>query len=290
MKHAVRVDKLPSPATAWPTVWLGVAGLALWTCSAFAGWQYDAPMVFTVPVSAVAVYLTFTPMHDASHRSVSKQHRWLNELVGWACSLVYLVVPFPLFRLVHLTHHKHTNDPDLDPDYIPPIHGVLVTLHLLFGNVPRYVRCAWKNLDRTDNRNLSLTYLCVSFVFIAYATWSGYGKYLLQIWVLPVIVELPVIGFCFDYAPHHPHRVTCAEDRYGCTNTAGGVFSVGDGDSAWWLTLLMLGQNYHSIHHLFPTVPFYKYSEIWHCHKEEFMRAGVPVVSLLGADTYRHES
>lgn len=132
MKHAVRVDKLPSPATAWPTVWLGVASLALWTCSAFAGWQYDAPMVITVPVSAVAVYLTFTPMHDAAHRSVSKQHRWLNELVGWACSLVYLVVPFPLFRLIHLTHHKHTNDPDLDPDYIPPTHGVLVTLHLFF--------------------------------------------------------------------------------------------------------------------------------------------------------------
>lgn len=28
-----------------------------------------------------------------------------------------VAAPFPAFRFVHLEHHKHTNDPALDPDH-----------------------------------------------------------------------------------------------------------------------------------------------------------------------------
>jgi fatty acid desaturase len=31
----------------------------------------------------------------------------------------------------------------------------------------------------------------------------------------------------------------------------------------WLLTPLLLYQNYHLVHHVYPTVPFYRYLKIW---------------------------
>jgi len=31
----------------------------------------------------------------------------------------------------------------------------------------------------------------------------------------------------------------------------------------WLLTPVLLYQNYHLVHHLYPTVPFYRYISIW---------------------------
>ena len=44
---------------------------------------------------------------------------------------------------------------------------------------------------------------------------------------------------------------------------------------------LFLYQNYHVIHHLFPSVPFYRYLKIWNARREEFTRLGTPVVPML---------
>ncbi|MGB2401659.1 MAG: fatty acid desaturase [Porticoccaceae bacterium] len=42
----------------------------------------------------------------------------------------------------------------------------------------------------------------------------------------------------------------------------------------WLLTPLSLSQNYHLVHHLYPTVPFYRYLKIWdarkHYHQSQY--------------------
>ena len=87
--------------------WLGAAALSLQ--------RSMSPFVLT-PVLAMCVFVLFTPMHDAAHRAVAKQHKWLNELVGRLCAYTF-AAPFDTFRFVHLDHHKYTNDPVKDPDY-----------------------------------------------------------------------------------------------------------------------------------------------------------------------------
>jgi len=61
------------------------------------------------------------------------------------------------------------------------------------------------------------------------------------------------LAFAFDYVPHRPHAITAAEDRYRATSVV---------ESAL-LNVLLLGQNYHLVHHLYPGVPFYRYQSIW---------------------------
>ena len=72
--------------------------------------------------AVVCTFVAFTPMHDAVHYAISPRHRWLNDTVGYLASIPFLVA-FPLFRVIHLMHHRNCNDdgnaPDgssLDPD------------------------------------------------------------------------------------------------------------------------------------------------------------------------------
>jgi fatty acid desaturase len=43
----------------------------------------------------------------------------------------------------------------------------------------------------------------------------------------------------------------------------------------WLLTPLMMYQNYHLVHHLYPTVPFYRYKKAW-LAREQFHESHQP--------------
>ena len=52
------------------------------------------------------------------------------------------------------------------------------------------------------------------------------------------------------------------------------------------MTWLWLFQNYHSIHHLFPRVPFYRYPSVFGDIEEIMVARGAPVYHL-GVDGLR---
>ena len=62
----------------------------------------------------IALAFLFTLQHECTHRTPFASG-WLNEAVGHAAGLM-LVQPFHWFRAFHMAHHRHTNDPDHDPE------------------------------------------------------------------------------------------------------------------------------------------------------------------------------
>ena len=77
-------------------------------------------------INTLATFYVFTPMHDGCHGSIattSSGYRWLNDAIGFACSVMF-PLPYHAFKYMHLQHHKHTNDPLNDPDHyvaqVPP--------------------------------------------------------------------------------------------------------------------------------------------------------------------------
>ena len=38
--------------------------------------------------------------------------------------------------------------------------------------------------------------------------------------------------------------------------------------------MLLLSQNMHNVHHLAPSVPFFKYGDVWAAGREELIRRG----------------
>ena len=47
------------------------------------------------------------------------------------------------------------------------------------------------------------------------------------------------------------------------------------------LSILLLNQNYHNVHHLWPSQPWYRYSKVWFAHNRELLQKGVRVLPLV---------
>jgi len=216
-------------------------------------------------------YWAFTPLHDATHRSVSR-HRWLNDLVGWVCA-VTLLAPFSAFRYMHLTHHKYTNDPVRDPDYWSGTgSGWLLPLRWLTQDF-HYELLAVR-VSKEEGLAFSLqtwgafTILHGTVVWIMF---QGLAWEMVWLVLVPSRLSVAALAATFDWLPHAPHEVESKSDRFRATSILIDP----------WLTPLFLFQNYHLIHHLYPAVPWYRYVKVWRLDRDRLIERGARVRSVV---------
>jgi beta-carotene hydroxylase len=253
--------------TAWPTLVLAGVAISLWLAAMAAASLELVPLWCAGALAAVCAFVAFTPMHDSAHRSLSR-YRLLNDTIGRASS-VLLAAPYAAFRHVHLEHHKHTNDPAHDPDhYAGRGPRLLLPLRWLTQDLHYYVfvlRC-WSQRPRAERVEIVLSVALLLAAAAGLAA-AGLGDTVLWVWLVPARVAIGFLAFAFDYLPHVPHRITAGEDRYRATRVI-----VGPG-----LTTLMLFQNYHLIHHLYPGVPFYRYRRVFDAVRHELVARGATI-------------
>jgi fatty acid desaturase len=257
---------LAAPDIAWATLALSAACLSVWVGSLLALATESLPAYVTVPLSTVAAFATFTPLHDASHQALARS-RWVNEVVGRLAAIPLLFGVFGAFRYLHLEHHKFTNEPERDPDHWVALGpSWLLPLRWMTIEYPyitmyrRRLRPA-KRIERFELR----TALPLLVAVIAVASYMGYGRAVLFGWYLPAKVAAFLLAYAFDYLPHRPHLVPARVDRFRATIV----------QSDPWRTPLLLYQNYHLIHHLYPAIPFYRYSRVWRAQRETLLARGV---------------
>ena len=77
-----------------------------------------------------------------------------------------------------------------------------------------------------------------------------------MLWLLPTRIALFLVALVFVFLPHYPGVVSQQDDPFMATTMRKGW--------EWLLTPLLVYQNYHLIHHLYPTVPFYKTHDVWY--------------------------
>lgn len=268
--------ELRAPWLAWPTLVLLLVGLLLWGGGIAAGASGQLHLAAAVPLVSLGVYTLFTVNHDAAHHAVSRV-RWINGLAGRLASLAQLA-PFVGFRWIHLAHHRHTNDPARDPHwYVGQGAGLASRLwHLATADLvyPRYVRLGER--PRREALEFVLTMLGGA-ALLAGAALGGSWLEVLVLVVLPQRLATFWLSYSFDYLPHRPHDVTANEDRYRASNVVSGRL----------VTAGLLCQNYHLVHHLYPSLPFYRYPRVWQAEKARLVARGARVLTLWGAP--RHD-
>jgi fatty acid desaturase len=250
---------------AWPTLAVFLVSLSAWVTLVWSVTRGALSMGWGVIGATVAAYLLFTPLHDAAHKSVSR-NLMLNEAVGRVCGWAYLGL-FIGFRSLHLAHHAHTNEVDKDPDvwvtgskrWALPLRWLTLDLYYHVAHVRRWHLQSFPHKVEVVVTGVTLLALLGVLVTL------GFGWEVLWLWVVPLKFSFTFLAYTFDYLPHRPHRVTAREDRYQAT----GVYP------SRWLTLPLMYQNYHLIHHLYPGVPFYRCGRIWRAERETLIARGV---------------
>jgi beta-carotene hydroxylase len=250
---SIDASRIRGRGVAWPTIILAaVAALSWW--AAILG--HILGMLGTSSaalVAFVAAYASLTPAHEAAHGNVSgRAHPWLDVLVGQV-SLFCLLGPFLPFRTVHLRHHAHTNDPERDPDMWMAAPAPLLPLRAA-TILQYYWWCYWCPPPgvRAEHHHRRYAVVFFSLLGVAFATLiaSGHAATVLVVVVAPAWLALAVLAVVFTLLPHHPH---IRGDRFLNSRARPG----------WWRTTLTLGQNYHLVHHLWPTVPWYRYGAVY---------------------------
>ncbi|MEL6858054.1 MAG: fatty acid desaturase [Pseudomonadota bacterium] len=246
---ARHLDKFPYFAVIWAFSNLAV-WLALWPL-VFMG---IIPLWLGFIIATVNVTLSYLPSHEAQHDIIAKpgsKLRWLNQLVGHL-STIPLVLPYRVAKVTHMDHHKHANDPALDPDYSSHADGPMQAIwKSLLNRQPRAnggFNAYGETLQRKERLDVLLdgiVYQILHYGILFALAWSGYAMEAALLWWLPRHIALTYIQYYLSWAPHHPGHQT---GRYRDTRSFRSI--LGNFGS--------LGMQYHIIHHLHPRIPLYR--------------------------------
>jgi len=250
---AIKIDRrwIGAPDRAWnPTLSLFVLALSGYGLGAAAMLGGLLPALPGVLWLSVCLYLSFTVLHDAMHGTAHRSKAVGNAL-GRLCGLL-LMAPLPLFRGVHHAHHGHTNDPDRDPDLIVAAGPAWLRPLALAATLPTYRwhfyhGRLWR--DRAGLREAVVSDIAIGAFLVWGFVW-GPAEWILLLWIAPIAIAAVWLAFAFDYLPHHPHS---QQGRYYDTRIYPGRLA----------NALLLGQNYHLIHHLWTTIPWYRYQAVF---------------------------
>jgi beta-carotene hydroxylase len=258
-----RIAVALSPAVAWPTLILAILLPTALLGIIALGLTGALPLWACTPILALVSYAHYTLVHEAIHGNVVASPRsaaWVNTLVGWIGALG-MGAGWPALQRTHVLHHSHTNterDPDISVKgtFVQLLRkwAVMVPMSLLpifavrFINPERYKRLG-TILSPSEIAQVSAVTLFTLALLVA-AIPTGHVLDWLMLWFLPTRLGILALNIFFQWLPHHPFDRT---ERY--LNTRISLWAGG--------TFLLLQQNLHLMHHLWPSVPFYNYARLF---------------------------
>lgn len=284
LKEERQVAEALSPKVAWPTLRLAILlplAQAALIASALTGY---APLWLVVLPLGYIHFAYYTLVHESIHGNVVRatRHAWVHQLLGWWGAL-NMMTSYPALRRIHLLHHQHTNTDD-DPDY-NLCHGplwksvgrvvALRTLLLLPLPIVRLVPAAAYTIKQARLKPEEMRLHAITVTALQLAFWVavalGFGKIAFFLYWVPMMIGLVLLNVFFQWLPHVPFDKS---DRYGKARV--------------YLPLahrVLLGQNLHLGHHLWPSVPWFHYRRLNDSLRPQFESAGARLDTYLPAAT-----
>lgn len=232
------------------TLLMFVAAIILVVCSTSGYWLWDLPNACCFSINVLALHMVGTVIHDASHH-VAHKNRYVNALMGHGSALM-LGFTFPVFTRVHMQHHANVNDPENDPDHFVSTGGPLwlIAVRFFYHEIFFFKRRLWRKYELWEWFFSRLFIAIIIYLACQY----GFLDYIMNYWFVPALVVGIALGLFFDYLPHRPFK---ERDRWKNARVYPSPI----------INLLIMGQNYHLIHHLWPTIPWYKYQPAYRAVK-----------------------
>ncbi len=223
---------------------------------------FDTPFwPVLVFIHGVLIVFLFTTLHETVHATAFRSG-WLNDHVAGICGFLILLPP-NWFRFFHFAHHRHTHNPEQDPELAAGKPQTLAQYALYLSGLPYWlaqvrtlaVNAAGRNADKfvppkgrgkitAEARTFLLLYAILFAGSLALKT-----DILIRLWLLPVLLGQPVLR-AYLLAEHTlcPHVANMLDNsRTTFTHAIVRYF-------AW-------NMPYHAEHHAYPSVPFHRLPE-----------------------------
>ncbi|HUE25986.1 MAG TPA: fatty acid desaturase [Solirubrobacteraceae bacterium] len=275
-RHALPDPGELVPRLSWPIVGIFSGALTVFAASSWLALDHRAPRALTIALNAVAIFVMFTVLHDASHYSISSR-RWVNGVFGRAAMLfVSSSISFGAFGFIHIEHHRHSNDDDRDPDTFAS-HGKWWQLPFRWAAMDlAYVPFYAQSIKRRPRAEVAETFALMTLTVAVIVTTIVTGSFwlLLVIYLIPERIAMFALAWWFDWLPHHGLEDTQRDNRYRATRNRVGM--------EWLFTPLLLSQNYHLVHHLHPSVPFHRYLATWRRNEEAYLERDAAIGTVFG--------
>ena len=257
-------ELLSPPGDFNPTLLMFLVVVMMLVLSNFGYWLWEWPHWLCFSINTLALHCSGTIIHDACHQSAHR-NRIVNAILGH-CSALILAFAFPVFTRVHLQHHSNVNDPSDDPDHYVSTGGPLwlIAVRFLYHEVFFFQRRLWRNYELLEWFISRLIIITIVYISVQY----HFLGYILNFWFIPAFLVGITLGLFFDYLPHRPF---VERNRWKNARVYPGKV----------LNILILGQNYHLIHHLWPSIPWYNYQPTYYLMKPLLDEKGSPQTSGL---------
>jgi ferredoxin-NADP reductase/fatty acid desaturase len=267
------------PVLSWPHI--GLVTLAYGVFIA-ASWGYLAgriPFLLMLLLNQFAIYVSFTPLHDAVHESASSNQR-LNNLIGTVSTFLFVPgLSTTIYRILHMEHHRWVGDPDRDPDILfvnapkPVLPLVLMTPEWIWTHW--YITKLWKIRPRRERAMFVLTLTIYVGVQVAFLL-SPWAWEFVRVWLIPQKIATIVLVYFFAHI-QHPEEANWEQAPFQTTVK---IRAQPFGKLYW------LGQTDHCLHHAVPHIPFHRYHRLWELGDAVLTRQGIPERGLFRAPEF----
>lgn len=204
-----------------------------------------------------------TLLHEASHQTMAR-NKTINFILGTFFSGYLIFQSMSSYSRSHVQgHHSMFGDPEHDPDFKFALSEGLYQEHLttqefcwsyiisplLLLKVPQYIRSILVS-RLLDERNvletlwMSLYWSMIIGLSITLNAW----KELILFWILPYLTSFQIIGWFIEMSEHYPLMANKSPINMSRNRHSNVIEKFFTG---------MHNENFHLVHHLFPSIPFW---------------------------------
>lgn len=204
---------------------------------------------FGIILVALGMNAMFLLIHEGVHDILFPQ-KWLNDLAATLMAIAGFV-SFSAYRSMHLRHHEHLgdeNDPDDYHNYTnnPKLIWLLHYNRLLWATILYLIfvpSLAWRYGNTKERIKVVSEYLLLIVTYIS--IWQFVP---LQIFFTTWIVPFILTNFTINIRGLTQHGITDATDPFLASRSI---------ESHPIIQFLLVNENFHLEHHLFPSIPSY---------------------------------
>lgn len=225
---------------------------AIYSAALGTAWMLPAAWVY-----GTCLAFLFAPLHETVHYTAFRS-RWLNRAVAIACGWI-LVLPPRFFRAFHLEHHRHTQDPERDPElvgaplrtwrqYVWRVSGAQYWVRQ-FQVIARYAagRVTEPYVPQSERKRAvrEVRMFLAGYVAVAALSVASGTAWLLWFWILPLLLGQPML------------RLYLLAEHTGCPTSPDMLENSRTVHTNALVRFLAWNMPYHAEHHAYASIPFH---------------------------------